>query len=247
MNVSTMKKALRASALLSVGVLAACSDNNNSNSQPVPPVVEPPAAVTLEYEVNVVNLTLGQPMSPIALLFHENDQATVFSIGSPASEALEQLAESGDNSALLEETASVAQASGASPLGPGSAESFTVEVPREDDAGLAFTLVSMLVNTNDAFTAVNNVDIASLEVGDAMVFRTISYDSGTEANSEMAGTIPGPADGGEGFNATRDDLSDQVTAHSGVVTSDDGLENSVLSQQHRWDNPVLLVTLSRSR
>jgi len=247
MNISTMKKALRVSAVLSAGVLAACSDNNNSTSQLAPPVVEPPAEVTLEYEVSVVNLTLGQPMSPVALLIHESTQDAIFSIGAPASEALEQLAESGDNSALLEEIGSVAQVSGESPLGPGSQQAFTLEVPRDDDTGLAFTLVSMLVNTNDAFTAVNNVDIASLEVGDAMAFSTTSYDAGTEANSESAGTIPGPADGGEGFNAARDDLANQVTAHSGVVTSDGGLENAVLSQQHRWDNPVLLVTLTRTR
>ncbi len=247
MNISTMKKSLRVSALLSLGVLAACSDNNNSNARLAPPVVEPPAAATLEYEVSVVNLTLGQPMSPVALLIRETGQDAIFNIGAPASDALERLAESGDNSAVLEQTSSVAQVSGDSPLGPGAAESFTLEVARDDDTGLVFTLVSMLVNTNDAFTAVSDVAIASLEVGEAMVFRTSSYDAGTEANSELAGTIPGPADGGEGFNAIRDDLSDQVTGHSGVVTSDDGLESSVLSQQHRWDNPVLLVTLTRSR
>ena len=48
------------------------------------------------------------------------------------------------------------------------------------------------------------------------------WDSGTEANSETAATIPGPAGGGEGFNATRDD-SDTVSFHSGVISQDDGL------------------------
>lgn len=247
MSVLNMNKLAMASIIAAAAVLSACSDNNNnSNGQVGAP--EPPAEpTTLEYEVRVVNLTVGQPMSPVAVFMHDNTQTSAFSVGSEASVALEMLAEGGDNSALLDEYASIASTSGASPIGPGSSETITVEVPAEDSAGLAFTLVTMLVNTNDAFSAVNAVDIASMEPGQSLSFSTPSYDSGTEANLEAAGTIPGPADGGEGFNEARDDVNDQVTMHGGVVTSADGLADSVLGQQHRWDNPVLTVTISRTR
>lgn len=250
MSVLNMNKLTMASIILAAAVLSACSDNNNnSNGQvadPAPPVA-PPEPVTLEYEVFVSNLTVGQPMSPVAILIHDNTQDPAFSVGSAASVALEMLAEGGDNSALLDDYGSIASASGESPIGPGASDTTTIEVPVEDSAGLAFTLVTMLVNTNDAFSAVNAADIASMEAGESLSFSTSSYDSGTEANLEVAGTIPGPADGGEGFNEARDDLSDQVTMHSGVVTSADGLADSVLGQQHRWDNPVLTVTISRTR
>ena len=72
-----------------------------------------------------------------------------------------------------------------------------------------------------------------------------AHHSGTEANTESAGTMPGPADNGEGFNSARDDLADEVRMHSGVVTSDDGLSGSVLTQEHRWDNPTVRVVITR--
>ena len=78
-------------------------------------------------------------------------------------------------------------------------------------------------------------------------FRLNVYDSGTEADSETAATIPGPATmgQGEGFNVARDDRADQVTMHPGVVTQDDGLPDSVLDSTHRFDNLVAKVTVKR--
>ena len=69
-------------------------------------------------------------------------------------------------------------------------------------------------------------------------------DAGTEVNSEAAGTMPGPADGGEGFNATRTDTG-YVAMHPGVVTVDDGLTNSVLTVQHKFDNPAVRIMVTR--
>jgi len=72
------------------------------------------------------------------------------------------------------------------------------------------------------------------------------YDSGTEANSEAVGTIPGPADDGTGFDAARNDV-DFVALHSGVVSQDDGLSSSVLTQAHRFDNPAIKLTITRTK
>ncbi len=60
----------------------------------------------------------------------------------------------------------------------------------------------------------------------------------------MAGTIPGPADGGEGLSEGREIL-DVVTMHSGVVTADDGLPDSVLDSSHRFSNPAVKIIISR--
>ncbi len=112
--------------------------------------------------------------------------------------------------------------------------------------GLQFSVSTMLVNTNDAFTGLNSMDVETLPVGGSISVDGIAYDAGTEADTEEAIHIPGPAGGGEGFNALRDDVADQVSMHSGVVSQDDGFATSDLSEQHRFDNPVVRVRIERT-
>jgi hypothetical protein len=235
---------------LAIAALAACSDSNNT-PEPLaeapppdpPPAPAPPNAV---FQLDLVNLTLGQPLSPVAAIIHD-DTVTVFQPGQAASVGLETLAEGGDNSVLLDEFEGRSEASTDGPIGPGASGSLELALEDDNTAGAFLSIVSMLVNTNDAFTGLNGVDLSAMSVGDTISRTGIAYDSGTEANSENAGTIPGPADGGEGFNSLRDDIADQVTMHGGVVTSDDGLARSVLNQTHRFDNPVVRFTVTRTQ
>jgi len=240
-------KSMRLFGATLIALLAsACdSDSNGLGGTTTPP---PPAPTMASFEVTVNNLSNAQPLSPIAVIAHPESYA-VFEIGQPATAGLETLAEGGDNSALLAEADGVAgigdTASGAAPIGPAGSE--TVSVSFDDtNLGTMFISVStMLVNTNDAITGVNGIALGDMAIGDAVTLRTIAYDSGTEANSETAATIPGPAGGGEGFNAARDDLADQVAMHSGVIGQDDGFATSDLTGQHRFDNPVAQVTIER--
>ena len=190
--------------------------------------------VVTSYDVTVVNLTSAQPMSPVTAVLH--NEGTLWTLGESASDAIENLAESGSNEQLLALDVVMASGAGEGILMPGATQTFTVS--GEDITAGLFSLATMLVNTNDAFTGINAMDVSSLSVGESISRVTSSYDSGTEANSETAATIPGPAGGGEGFNAARDDV-DFVSMHSGVVTMDDGLMNSALSFHHRFDNPDL--------
>ena len=226
-------------------LLAACSDSNTLQVPPATeaPEVEPPAPGAT-FEVTTTNLTAGQPLSPIALIAH-TDTLRVFTIGEAASVGLELLAEGGDNSGLLDEFDGRGEVSGEAPVGPGASETLTLELDSDDTAATVLSVITMLVNTNDAITGFTGMDLASLAVGDSVTVDAVAYDAGTEANSEAAGTIPGPADSGEGFNETRDDLGDQVTMHPGVVTAADGLDGSVLMQIHRFDNPVARITVTR--
>lgn len=50
----------------------------------------------------------------------------------------------------------------------------------------------MLIPTNDAFTGVNAADLSSMAIGDSLTLSGSTWDSGTEANTETAITIPGP-------------------------------------------------------
>ncbi|MFT5164154.1 MAG: hypothetical protein ACI9FJ_002755 [Alteromonadaceae bacterium] len=237
---------LRSSKLLTslilAGVLSACGGSSNNNDTamdtPVPPPVPP--VVTLEYQVTVSNLTNAQPFSPLALVLHQSGE--IWQIGQPASLMLETLAESGDNSGVIGADFVVSSASNDGILLPGAQAQVTISTT--DTAAAKLSLAAMLVNTNDGFSGFNSVDLSALEVGGMMRFTTSVYDAGTEGNGEMPGTIPGPADGGEGMNEARDDV-DYVAMHPGIVSADDGLTLSVLSGEHKFDNPAMSVKIMR--
>ncbi|ASI93919.1 spondin domain-containing protein [Vibrio rotiferianus] len=219
----------------SVGLLAGCpSDDDND-------VVK-----SYRYTINVANLTANQPMSPLAILAH-NDKYKLFEIGKSASVELEHLAEGGSNAELLalkDSNDYIYQAlSGNGLVLPGGSDSvsFTVDPHKAGYVSVA----SMFVNTNDAFVGETGLSLKSLAVGESYEMIMNVWDSGTELNDELAATIPGPAGGGEGFNAARNDTNDVVAFHAGVVSKDDGLANSALSANHRFLNPGAKLTITR--
>jgi len=225
------------SVIATLFVVAGCSDNDNNEE----PQIVVPAPVPYTYQVTVTNLTHAQPLSPIAVALHNSD-VEWWTIGEAASDALASLAESGSNEALLSDTTLFASATGNAPLPPGNSVTLAIIVDDIDNARIS--VATMLVNTNDAFSGVNGVDLSSLEVGDVYQRNALIYDAGTEENTEAIGTIPGPADSGEGSSEGREDHN-VVTLHPGVVTASDGLTTSVLSADHKFDNPGVLISITR--
>eukprot|EP00903_Cladosiphon_okamuranus_P004405 g4403.t1 len=225
--------------------VVACGSNGSDGTDDD---VTPPAA-TQSFELRVVNLTANQPFSPIAAIVHTSDYA-VFRVGEPASLGLEVLAEGGDNADLLTEAEAdagvMATATAENPLDPGATETLLLTLEEDQLANLLLSGVTMLVNTNDAITAITGVSLADMEVGDTLTLNAIGYDTGTEANTEFVGSIPGPADGGEGFDDARDDIANEVRMHSGVITANGGLGDSRLTDIHRWDNPVARFSVTRT-
>ncbi len=222
-----------------IASLAACGDSDNNEVEVTDPVMP---VMSYEFTVQVTNLTNAQPLSPIAAIAHS--EGMLWQIGEPASAALELMAEGGDNSELLATDFAMASSSAESPLPPG--EQVTLMLSTEQLDSLKISLATMLVNTNDAFTGLNAIDVSSLAVNESLSRTSFAYDAGTEANSEAQGTIPGPADSGEGYNEMRDDIN-RVAMHPGVVSQDDGLTNSVLTSQHKFDNPVARITITRTQ
>jgi hypothetical protein len=216
-------------------LLSACNDNDG-------PTVVTPEPAEYSYTVTVTNLTYAQPLSPLGIILHSDSK--MWLVGDAASLALEKLAESGDNTDFLAESNALATSYGAGVILPGTAS--TVEINTTDRMATYFTAATMLVNTNDAFSGLTGIDISTMAVDDKKSWRLNVYDAGTELNSEAMGTIPGPADGGTGFDASRDDV-DFVGYHSGVVSQDDGLSSSVLTQAHRFDNPAIKLTITRTK
>lgn len=225
------------SILLAASFIAGCDDDDSHND-----------SGPRSYEVQIINLTANQPLSPPALIAHRPGYH-VFTDGSPASIGLEVMAEGGDNSSLLSEAqtnaAYLSSIAGSGPIGPGGTETYQLQV--EDGSHAYLSVLSMLVNTNDAFTAANAVDISDLWVNQTHNINIPVWDAGTESNTEAAGTIPGPADGGEGFNARRSDRADFVSFHQGVISADDGLDSSVLNESHRFDNPAARISITRTQ
>lgn len=239
------KHLISASLLGSTLFLAACSDNDDVlviND-------DEPEAV---YEITITNLTANQPFSPAAVMLHAPAWQS-FETGESASLALEHLAEGGSNTMLIaeadEEEAVYSSEDGAQLIGPGASQTLTIRTDADYADNLALSVVSMLVNTNDAITAINGSNISDLETSSSQTLNALSYDTGTEANTESDDTIPGPAASGarEGFNAARDDANSLIHIHQGVVTADDGLATSALDASHRWDHPVMQVLVERIR
>ncbi|RVU83608.1 hypothetical protein EOL70_15980 [Leucothrix sargassi] len=224
--------------LLAATFLTACVSSNKDDDQK--------DTENRTFQITVTNLTANQPLSPLAVIAHTSGYHA-FTEGSPASVGLEILAEGGANGDLLAEAESATQYldsnSGTGPIGPGG--SSTVEVSVTEGSSTYLSVVSMLVNTNDAFTAADNYNVGDLALNESRTMSLPVWDAGTELNSEEAGTIPGPAAGGEGYNAERDDIADFVSIHRGVISSDDGLADSVLNESHRFDNPAARLTVTR--
>jgi len=240
-SIHSKSKTIIAVALLLV--LAGCNNDDDAMSTPTPtPPPPPPPPVEYSYSVTITNLTYAQPLSPLAVMLHGDSK--MWMVGSMASASLEILAEGGDNTDFLAEAGVIASGSSDGVVLPGSAASVTINTT--DRSATYFTAATMLVNTNDAFSGLTGVDISTMAIDDVKSWNLNVYDSGTEANSEAMGTIPGPADGGAGFDATRDDV-DFISIHSGVVSQDDGLSSSVLTQAHRFDNPAIKLTITRTK
>jgi len=208
----------------------ACSDNNNT-----------PANETYRFSVQIINMTNAQPLSPPVAMLHDKN-FNFWRIGEPASLALETLAEGGSGSDLLALQPGNPQFEATEAVPAGEDVEFILQT--SDAEQLYLSVASMLINTNDAFSGVNSIELDSLTEGQTRVYDTYAYDAGTEFNSELPGTLPGPADGGEGFNEDRDDVTSVVTLHGGVVSADDSFNESTLSAADKFDNPTLRIIVT---
>jgi len=116
------------------------------------------------YEITVTNLTTGQPLSPGIVVTHDK-QASVFTVGMPASDGIRFIAENGDP------TTAVTELSGASDIddvvattapvhrvgGPGPTSLTTTVTARANASRLSVAL--MLVCTNDGFAGLDGVEL----------------------------------------------------------------------------------------
>jgi hypothetical protein len=209
-------------AALAIGPASADDDDDGSR--------------TKLYRVTVANLTPpgSQPLSPPLLVVHSN-RADVWSVGDIASHGVAAIAEDANN-AVLESALtgfpgvrSVATGPGG-PIPPGTSRSFTVETAGRFDR---LSLLTMLVNTNDAFTGLDALHLR----GRATMVTTAAYDAGSERNNERTTHIPGPCCNNP---FVRDPEGHPIAMHEGITGRGD-----LSPATYGWTGAAARITVER--
>jgi hypothetical protein len=203
----------------------------------VPAGAAPQDAGAREWLVTVENLTPAgsQPLSPPLVVVH-SPRTDVWSVGAIASHGVAAIAEDANNAPLED---ALPQVGGVEtvftvpggPIPPGNSRAFGVETRGRLDQ---LTLLTMLVNTNDAFTGLDSLSIH----GKGAVIETVAYDAGSERNNELAAFIPGPCCNNP---FVRDPEGAPIRPHDGITGVGD-LDPAVYS----WPEPAARITVTRA-
>jgi spondin N len=193
-----------------------------------------------EYEITFTNLTpatgpgASQPMSPPVLAAHTKF-FHVFQKGAYASTEIAQIAEDAVSGPLVEALGNnvlvynVAQGDGV--VFPGASTTINIA------ASVGFrklSIVSMLVNTNDAFAGLDAIHMPAR--GSKTVYLH-AYDAGSEENTESFDHIPGPCCGSP---HVRVPTNERITLHGGITGNGD-LDAAL----YGWHGAVAKVTITR--
>ena len=206
------------------------------------------------YEVTITNNTTGQPFTPPVAVTH-NRRADLFEVGEAASPAIQGLAENGDVPGVVGSLAGVGAVrdvvvapapEGPPPILPGNEVTFTIYTSRR--GGNLLSIGTMLICTNDGFTGIDSLRLPRA-IGDSVDVDAVSYDAGTEINTELfadmvppCGDLTGVDSGGQGTGATNPALAENgvIGPHAGITGAGD-LDPAL----HGWSDPVASVSVVR--
>jgi hypothetical protein len=196
------------------------------------------------FEVTVTNLTRDQQFTPILVATHVAGIG-LFDLGSPASPALETLAEEGNvaplTAALLEQDGVLDVTNSGGLLDPGASVTIRVAARGRHDR---VSVAAMLIPTNDGFFALNGVRGPLGRFTGHHV--SVAYDAGTERNDELCQNIPGPffeECGGPGTGGAPDGGEEGfVHVHAGIHGIGD-----LDASERDWRNPVARISIRRIR
>lgn len=208
------------------------------------------------YKVTITNLTAGQPFSPPVLVTHSK-RTEIFTVGEMASEAIQAIAENGNNGPLLAALggdANVHQVvEGMAPLlpandpgGTGFESSVTFEITTHGRARF-LSFASMLICTNDGFTGLDTVRLPRHKT----TMYSAGYDARTETNTEDFADIVPPCQGLIGVSS--DDpgtgMSNPSLAEDGIIIPHAGIHGGIdlVPEVHGWGDPVAKIVIERVR
>ncbi len=198
------------------------------------------------YTVTITNSTAAQHLTPPNYAAHTRD-VRVFQNGRAASAAVAGVAENGDvptlamalNAAVDDASLGVSGVGSVDPIGPGQSATFTFETDADK-----FSLVSMLVCTNDGFAGLDSINLPKRD-GQSKTLQVQGYDAGTEINTELkVDTVPAEfcnsADIGTG-------TSNPALAENGVIRRHRGIEGvGDVESSFDWNGPVARITITRN-
>jgi len=197
--------------------------------------------------LELTNLTQAIHFTPIIAGAHD-DNGSIFSVATAASNELETLAEeggiSGVSSLLSGAGADVIENPNEGLLAPASSVSFTMT---NSDGNDYLSIAAMMLPTNDAFIGLDSWEIPS-EAGTYTVYLN-AYDAGTEVNDELISSIPADPSGQAGTGGsgvTTEESNTNVHIHPGVLgdTDSEAGISDLDSTAHRWLNPVAKLTIT---
>ena len=187
------------------------------------------------YEIRFVNNTTGQYFTPPNVALHST-AVSVFDLREPASAGVQAVAENGAVPVLAGELAAaiddagegVSGVIGDGPLAPG-----TSAVGEFTTTERKFSLVSMIICTNDGFTGSRSKNLPS-GVGETVTYNLRGYDAGTEENTERrSDLVPAPFCGDGGGTGE----SNPSLAENGVIRVHRTLQGTGdLPASFDWDN-----------
>ena len=191
-----------------------------------------------EYEVTFENLTpatgpgASQPFAPPVFATHMAGYH-VFQMRRYASTELAQLAEDAVGDPLIQKLMNAQLVrevgNGNGVIFPGSSEKFYIKSLKGFNR---FSLVSMLVNTNDAFAG---ADAVMLPRNGSVEYYLYAYDAGSEKNTEMTAHIPGPCCGNP---LVRVPTHERIRKHRGILGVGDLNVNT-----YGWKGPAAKLTI----
>jgi hypothetical protein len=210
--------------------------------------------------VTVKNLTNGLYFTPLLITAHDGT-TRLFELGTPASAALQAMAEGGDISLLSQMIGGPDRDTIEDPagglLGPGELVS-DIKIDTRRTRRPYLSLTAMLLPTNDGFVGLDSIPIP--RIPGIYSYFLYGYDAGTEANDEQitgggapgAPGIPGAPGEDAGINGTGvsgPDTNTTVHVHRGIVGDLDSVGgiSDLDSSIHRWMNPVAEVLIEVQR
>ena len=193
---------------------------------------------TLDLQVTVRNITVGQTITHPVVIVHTGLLATLPEDAATI-DGLEILAESGEPSPFSRGVTVVPGVKSATVMAdsgpiPGGEEATLTNVSAA--AGDYISVIGMLACTNDAVTY-GTVALSKWGSTPAMSSGAV-LDAGTEDNSETAATVP--CLGGESVSgADIDDGEGMVALHPGI-----GGDASLVQETHGWDGPAMQIVVT---
>jgi len=232
-----MNKFYALAVAAAITTVSACdSDDNNSTPAPSEPG---------SFQVTFTNMTNGQLMTPPVVALH-SPAAHLFEVGTQASDAIRDIAETGNNDALVAfaganpDLVSAAGVAGAAPFPAGDSVTTNLTTTL---SGQVFSAVNMVICTNDGIAGVDSIALPS--GNEPVTVMAMAYDAGTRVNqADAASFFPPPCKVGDTVEAPVENPRANIAAHPGQS----GLAN--VPDGSNWDfsagDGVLQITITRN-